>query len=138
MHTDSKDSTKIAATQTHANSMRRALLSGAGTLLAGGAAALSLLKSAAAAAQPSPTSWFVPTAFTSAGIQAAIDSANAQGGGCVFLPPGVYTQNYIVKVYDNIRVVGSGRRNTIIQPISNVKVEPGYGASFCFIGAQRS
>ena len=118
--------------------MRRSLLSGAGTLLAGGAAALPLLKSAAAAAQPSPTSWFVPTAFTSAAIQAAIDSANAQGGGYVFLPAGVYTQNYIVKVYDNIRVVGSGRGNTIIRPISHVTSEPGYGASICFIGAQRS
>jgi len=129
--------TRISATRADANSVRRSLLGGAGTLLAGGAA-LPLLMKSAAAAEPSSTSWFVPTSFTCQGIQAAIDSANAQGGGCVFLPPGLYTQNYIVKVYNNIRVIGSGRGNTVIQPNLNVTCEPGYAASICFIAAQRS
>lgn len=75
----SKGSAKMAATQTHANPVRRSLLSGAGTFLAGGAVALPLLKSASVAAQPSSTSRFVPTSVTSQGIQAAATYAAAYG-----------------------------------------------------------
>ena len=113
MNKASKGSTKITATQTHANSVRRSLLSGAGTLLAGGAVALPLLSSASIAARPaSVTSEGIQAAPTYAAaygvsginngsvddtpsLQAAYAAAVSAGSNALILPTGnVYLQSY--------------------------------------------
>jgi hypothetical protein len=107
MNKDSTGSTKIAATQTPANSVRRSLLRGAGTFLAGGAVALPLLKSASSVASQGTRGAATYAAVygvsgnnngsvdDTPSLQTAYAAAVAAGSNALILPTGnVYLQSY--------------------------------------------
>ena len=58
--------------------------------------------------------------FTSRSIQIAIDAVRANGGGVVKLEPGKFEISAPVRLYDNISLVGSGRK-TILHKIDGVR-----------------
>ena len=55
------------------------------------------------------TDVYQPSAFTSAAIQTAINSAYSAGGGTVFLPVGTYNCTSQITIYTNVEVVGLGQ-----------------------------
>lgn len=126
------------ATPESTDTTKRQLLTRTAPVLAGTAALLAIMKSNKANAISDTLPWFQPADFTGASVQNALDAAHNAGGGLVFLAAGIYTQNYIFKIYDNIHIMGAGRGSTIIQPVTNVTSEPGHAASFCFIASKRS
>ena len=60
------------------------------------------------AAAAGVTGIYQPTAFTSAAIQTAINSASAAGGGTVVLPAGIYACSTQIIVAKNVQLVGVG------------------------------
>jgi hypothetical protein len=70
-------------------------------------------------------------------IQAAINRAKSAGGGTITIPPGTYALSEHVKVFDNIRIVGSGMGVSILKPAPNFKDanDPTYGSLFVSHGA---
>ena len=67
---------------------------------------------------PKPTLYpteYYPSSDDAAGIQAAIDAANAAGGGTVVLGTKTYTINSPITLKSNVSIAGAGIGNTILK-----------------------
>ena len=62
-------------------------------------------------------------------IQAAVDAANALGGGTVYLPQGDYKITAPITIYSNIRFIGAGGTSTTITKTTNTPVAASATAS---------
>jgi len=66
---------------------------------------------------------------SSAAIQAALNAANAAGGGSVYLPPGTYLINTNLTVYSNTTFYGAGRASKLLTTDSVSRVHIGIAAN---------
>jgi hypothetical protein len=74
----------------------------------------------------------------SAPLNLVLDQVEAQGGGVVFLPPGIYRNDSLIRVGDNTTLLGAGRGATVIRSDTEVTGFAGaYGAIGC-IGKTRA
>ncbi len=89
---------------------RRALLAAlVGGAAVAGAAAVVIARTGGprSSSDPGATPFVIPQAFTSAGVQAAVDQASQQGRGTVYLPGGSYTFADTVTVDKPISIISA-------------------------------
>ena len=75
------------------------------------------------------------TTDDTAAIQAAVNSANALGGGTVYLPQGDYKITAPITIYSNIRFIGAGGQSTKITKTTSTPVAASATANLvCLFG----